>query len=197
MVDRSPHWAEAIPLRSTSAASCADTLVGSWVARFGVQEQITSDRGRQFCSSVWDVLTRQLGVKMRFMTPYHPQSNGVARFHRRLKDALRARMAGADWSQHLPWVLLGLRAGFRHLGGRTSLWLLSFFTWSIFICRRAATQLIRQPVAVITPLSGGPLGLFPAPGSAASGAAIGILRLCAVTSSITRLVARLLRSLPC
>jgi hypothetical protein len=28
----------------------------------------------------------------------------------RLKDALRARLAGPDWPLHLPWVLMGLRA---------------------------------------------------------------------------------------
>jgi hypothetical protein len=111
VVDKSTHWVEAIPLRSTSAACCAEAQVSSWVARFGVPEQVTSDRGRQFCSSVWDALTHQLGVKMRFTTPYHPQSNGVVeRFHRRLKDALRAWSASTDWFQHLPWVLLGLRA---------------------------------------------------------------------------------------
>jgi hypothetical protein len=46
------------------------------------------------------------------MSPaYHPQANGlVERFHRRLKDALRARGAGADWIHHLPWVLLCVRA---------------------------------------------------------------------------------------
>jgi hypothetical protein len=46
------------------------------------------------------------------MSPaYHPQANGlVERFHRRLKDALRARDAGADWIHHLPWVLLCVRA---------------------------------------------------------------------------------------
>ncbi len=37
----------------------------------------------------------------------------VERFHRRLKDALRARCATANWVDHLPWVLLGLRAAAR------------------------------------------------------------------------------------
>jgi hypothetical protein len=37
----------------------------------------------------------------------------VERFHRRLKDALRARAAGADWFFHLPWVLLGFRTSWR------------------------------------------------------------------------------------
>jgi hypothetical protein len=34
----------------------------------------------------------------------------VERFHRQLKDALRARLQGQDWVSQLPWVLLGLRA---------------------------------------------------------------------------------------
>jgi hypothetical protein len=117
VIDRSTRWAEAIPLRSTSATNCADALVTGWVSRFGVPEQVTSDQGRQF-SSVWDALSRQLGIKMRFTTAYHPQSNGlVERFHHRLKEALRARLAGADWPQHLPWVLLGLRAAPREDSG--------------------------------------------------------------------------------
>jgi hypothetical protein len=43
-------------------------------------------------------------------TAYHPQSNGmVERTHGQLKAALRARLAGSRWQEHLPWVLLGLR----------------------------------------------------------------------------------------
>jgi hypothetical protein len=37
----------------------------------------------------------------------------VERFHRRLKDALRARAAGADWFSHLPLVMLGIRSAWR------------------------------------------------------------------------------------
>jgi hypothetical protein len=44
-------------------------------------------------------------------TAYHPQSNDlVEHFHRRLKDALKARLAGPTWTAHLHWVLLGLHA---------------------------------------------------------------------------------------
>ncbi len=34
----------------------------------------------------------------------------MERAHRQIKDALRTRLAGVEWLQHLPCVLLGLRA---------------------------------------------------------------------------------------
>jgi hypothetical protein len=44
------------------------------------------------------------------MSAFHTQSNAaVERFHRRLKDALRAWLASSDWPGHLPWILLGLQ----------------------------------------------------------------------------------------
>jgi hypothetical protein len=98
-------------LHSTSVASCANAQFNDWVARFGVSQQITSDRVSQFCSSVWVPFTQWLGIKMRLTTPYHPQSNGaVKQFHRHLQGALRARLPRPDWVKHLPWVMLSLRA---------------------------------------------------------------------------------------
>jgi hypothetical protein len=43
----------------------------------------------------------------------------VERFHRRLKNTFRARCAAANWVDHLPWVLLGLRAAPREDDGST------------------------------------------------------------------------------
>ena len=44
-----------------------------------------------------------------FTSSFHPQSNGtMERFHRYLKTALRARLAGSEWFLHLPLVVLGL-----------------------------------------------------------------------------------------
>jgi transposase InsO family protein len=111
IIDRSTHWLEAIPLRSMDTAACVDALITGWVARFGVPSVIMSDQGRQFCSALWMNMCSLLGVDHSRTTAYHPQSNGmVERAHRQLKDTLRARLAGAAWPLHLPWVLLGLRA---------------------------------------------------------------------------------------
>ena len=81
-----------------------------WVARFGVPLQMTSDRGRQFISSLWSEMARSLGTQLHRTTSYHPQANGmVERFHRSLKASLRARLHDGNWIDELPWVLLGLR----------------------------------------------------------------------------------------
>jgi len=111
VIDRTSRWLEAIPLSSTTAAAVADALVSGWIARFGVPTDLTSDRGVQFSSEVWAALMSRLQIRHHLTTAYHPQSNGlVERSHRQLKDALRSRLAGADWYPHLPWVLLGIRA---------------------------------------------------------------------------------------
>ena len=94
-----------------AASSCADALIAGWISRYGVPAQLTSDRGTQFTSAIWDALCQQLGIQHQPTTAFHPQANCmVERCHRRLKDALRARLAGPDWPLHLPWVLMGLRA---------------------------------------------------------------------------------------
>jgi transposase InsO family protein len=82
----------------------------SWVSRLGVPATITSDRGAQFTSALWLGLCSLLNIQLSPTTAYHPQSNG---FHRWLKDTLRSRAAAADWHDHLPWVMLGIRAPFR------------------------------------------------------------------------------------
>ncbi len=71
---------------------------------------VTSDRGVQFTSAVWSDHCQKLGIH-KLTTAYHPQANGlVERFHRQLKEALRARLEIGNWYSQLPWVMMGLRA---------------------------------------------------------------------------------------
>jgi transposase InsO family protein len=111
IIDRTTRWPEAVPLASTSAADCSLALLHGWISRFGMPAVITSDRGPQFTSQIWTALSDLLNLRLSPTTAYHPQSNGlVERFHRRLKDSLRSRLASTSWYSHLPWVLLGLRS---------------------------------------------------------------------------------------
>jgi Integrase zinc binding domain/Integrase core domain len=110
MIDRTTRWPEVVLLRSITASECADAFTSGLVARFGVPAAVTTDRGTQFLSAVWACLCRTLKIKHIMTSAFHPQSNGmIERFHRQLKEALKARQCGSAWAEHVPWVLLGLR----------------------------------------------------------------------------------------
>lgn len=113
VVDRFTRWPEAVPLRGITAAEVARALVSGWISRFGVPEEITTDRGSQFQSALWAELSVLLGCRRRRTTAYHPQSNGmVERLHRQLKSALRSA-APTRWTEALPFVLLGIRSALK------------------------------------------------------------------------------------
>ena len=110
VVDRFTRWPEAIPLTNTVTLTCAEALVSNWISRFGVPLDMSSDRGSQFTSQLWASVSQLLGTTLHHTTAYHPQANGlVERFHRHLTSALKARLTGPNWTDELPWVLLGVR----------------------------------------------------------------------------------------
>jgi len=112
IIDRSSRWPEAIPMTDCTARNCAQALIHGWIARFGVPEHITSDRGAQFTSQFWTCLSELMGINLHHTTAYHPMSNGIIeRTHRHLKSILMARLgSSSSWFQHLPWALLAIRA---------------------------------------------------------------------------------------
>ena len=114
IVDRFSRWPEAVPLQDSSAKSCVRALLRVWISRYGIPDHIISDWGAQFTGTLWHELHELLGIHHHQTTAYHPQANGlVERFHRHLKGALRARLAGPFWMDQLPVVLLGIRASWR------------------------------------------------------------------------------------
>ena len=107
IIDRFTRWPEVIPLPDCQAATCVSALLQHWIAWFGVPEDITSDRGPQFTSSLWSEFHKLLGINVHHTTSYHPQANGmVERLHRQLKASLKARTTTPNWFVELPWSYL-------------------------------------------------------------------------------------------
>ena len=113
-IDRFTRWTEVIPLVDITARSVAQAFLLGWISRFGVPTSVTTDRGRQFESSIWKELQFTLGTHHIHTTAYHPQSNGmIERFHRQLKSSLMACDDPTNWLAALPLVLLGLHASLK------------------------------------------------------------------------------------
>jgi cleavage and polyadenylation specificity factor subunit 1 len=117
IADRFTRWVEAVPVRDMTAETVVQAFMHNWVSRFGVPRVVVSDRGKQFESFVWSMLMQQLGIRRKRTTSYHPACNGlVERFHRTLKNALRARCTNHNWYASLPLVMLGLRSSISEEG---------------------------------------------------------------------------------
>ena len=111
IIDRWTGWPEAVPIADTTTANLVDALIQRWIPIFGVPDSITSDRGAQFLSELWNTLCERLGIQKIRTSSYHPCSNGkVERFNGKLKQSLRCRLDGkVSWLDELPWALLGIR----------------------------------------------------------------------------------------
>ena len=117
-VDRFTRWCDAIPLQQSDALSVTKALLRHWISRFGVPTTITTDRGQQFESRLLKSLFQLLGTSRIRTTAYHPAANGmVERFHRQLKDSLRATENVSTWFDALPLILLHLRTTLKPILG--------------------------------------------------------------------------------
>ncbi|XP_068229453.1 uncharacterized protein [Palaemon carinicauda] len=84
--------------------ACAEALLSSWVSRFGVPDDITSNRGHAFLSEIWLALANLTGTALHSTTAYNPTANNmVERTHRALKASLMASCTDSDWKSRLPW----------------------------------------------------------------------------------------------
>ena len=103
------------------AETVADAFFSGWIARFGTPATITTDRGAQFESKLWDDLCNQFGIVRDRTTSYRPQSNGmVESFHRQPKAANMAHESPNPWTTTLPAVSLGAHSAVKELLDRSA-----------------------------------------------------------------------------
>lgn len=88
IIDRYTRWPEAIPLKDITTETIARALINKWISRFGIPNRISTDQGSQFKSTLFNELSRLLGIDHLQTTSYHPQANGIVeRWHRTLKSS--------------------------------------------------------------------------------------------------------------
>ena len=72
MIDGLTGWSEAVPIVDQSAANVTRAVYNEWFARYGVPEQLHSDRGTQFEAALFAELCSTVGTDNTRSTPYRP-----------------------------------------------------------------------------------------------------------------------------
>lgn len=99
------------PLKSTTSEDVAWTLL-EFICRMGIPEEILTDRGSNFCSSLTKELYKMLGIKAIKTAAYHPQTDGmVEKFNGTLKTGIKRflDLYPVEWNRALPFILFAYR----------------------------------------------------------------------------------------
>ncbi|NWY70749.1 TF28 protein, partial [Erithacus rubecula] len=116
IVDHLTHWVEAFPTKRETADVATKILLEQTVPRYGIINNIDSDRGSHFTTKVLQDLVKALGIRWLLHTPWHPQSSGrVERMNKSLKNILTKLImeTGLNWLKCLPLALLRIRTNTR------------------------------------------------------------------------------------
>jgi transposase InsO family protein len=103
VTDRLSKGSIFIPLPDTKTETVVQAFIRYVVAYHWLPDAITSDRGSQFVSLLWERLCEILKIKRRLSTAFHPQTDGSTE---RMNSVLEAYIrAFVNWAQD-NWALL-------------------------------------------------------------------------------------------
>ncbi|XP_076857447.1 protein NYNRIN-like [Brachyhypopomus gauderio] len=131
VVDKFSGWVEAFPTRAEDSKSVCKALINHWIPHNGFPKIIESDNGTHFTSKELKFVEQSLGLRHKYGTVYHPQSQGkVERMNANIKNKLVKVCAqtGMNWQEalcnpcpglHLPLVLLSIRSSVNSATGFT------------------------------------------------------------------------------
>ncbi|XP_068210523.1 uncharacterized protein [Palaemon carinicauda] len=110
VIDYSTCRPEAIHRQDVTSTSCTAALLFRLMARFGILQNIYSDKDTTFNSQLWTSLGQLLGITLHQTNAYNPAARRmVEHFHCTLKDDLMSRCTESRWFPKLPWVFHGLK----------------------------------------------------------------------------------------
>ena len=122
IVDHFSKWAEAVPIRNHTAPTVAKALMVHVFYRYGMPDQLLTDRGTEFESELFSQLMNWLEIDKLRTTAYKPSTNGVVeRFHKTLNSMLGKVVSETqrDWDDRLPSVMAAYRAAVHSSTGYT------------------------------------------------------------------------------
>jgi hypothetical protein len=109
MIDAFTRWVELVPTTDLTALSAARALL-CFIGRFGVPDEIQSDKGTQYMNDILTNLSNIVGYIQKFnIASYSHEENGmVERANKEVMRHLRAiifeKNTMIDWSDNLPLI---------------------------------------------------------------------------------------------
>ncbi len=105
-------WPEAIALKTVESDAIQNWLLSDVIPRYGVFNELVTDQGVQFISRSFQDFCKNLGIKHKTTSPFHPQTDGmVEKFNRTFLNMVRNYVSEnqTDWSSHVPLLLYSYR----------------------------------------------------------------------------------------
>ena len=121
------HWVEAYPIPNQELVTVANKLTKEFFFQFSLPDQLHSDQGRQFESTLISEVCKLLQIHKSRTTPYHPQGDGlVERFNRTLLDMLSTTIKDHhnSWEDHVQAVCLAYNTSVQPTTGYTRFYLM-------------------------------------------------------------------------
>ena len=75
MSDSFTKWLELPPIPDKSAETVAKAMIEQWLYRNSPMDVLVTDNGKEFDNETMRLLCNNFGIKHRFTSPYHPQTN--------------------------------------------------------------------------------------------------------------------------
>ena len=121
------RWIEVYALPNQEATTVAQKLVDELFCRFSPPEQLHSDQGCQFESTLMKEICKFLHINKTHTTPYHPQGDSlVERFNRTLLDMLATTCKDNpfNWDKHIRKVCMAYNSSVHSSTGYTPFFLM-------------------------------------------------------------------------
>ncbi len=126
VIDRYSRYTHFIPMRDITTDSLVEAFIHEVYRLHGPPSSITTDRGTQFTSDLWQGLMRASDIEARMTTAYHPEANGVCeRANQHIILFLRAYLNGQqdNWYDLLPFCELAYNTAFHTAIGTSPFYL--------------------------------------------------------------------------
>ena len=122
IVDYFSKWVEAFPLKTKRSEEIMRNFVEQVVSRFGVPEEILTDRAGELNQGIAKQIYTELGVRKLTTTAYHPQTDGLVERYNATIKAILAKLVeknNKNWDRWIPTAMFVLRTTKQASTGRT------------------------------------------------------------------------------